>query len=213
MNVLTDVGQEAEDKLFATLDTKTARWNLGGGQHVLLSDTVGFVRNLPHRLVASFKATLEEAIHADLLFHVVDSSVRDALRQAEVVKGVLAETGCADKPVLTLLNKIDVAEDLGLLEVLSQKYDPSLRISAKTGRGLDQVFDFVLEAMRPRVMRALVRFSAGDGKLTTLMNRLADVDEQHYEGSWVEMKITMDRTQFEQLQGRHSSLEIVSEVT
>ena len=89
MNAFTDVGQDAEDKLFATLDTKTARWSLGGGRHALLSDTVGFVRNLPHRLVASFKATLEEAIHADLLFHVVDASAREALRQAEVVNGGL----------------------------------------------------------------------------------------------------------------------------
>ena len=93
MNALTDAGQDARDMLFATLDTKTVRWELERRRkHALISDTVGFVRNLPHKLVASFKATLEEAIHADLLFHVVDASSKDAMRQVTVVKGVSGRT-------------------------------------------------------------------------------------------------------------------------
>ncbi len=208
MNAFTDVGQDAEDKLFATLDTKTARWSLGGGRHALLSDTVGFVRNLPHRLVASFKATLEEAIHADLLFHVVDASAREALRQAEVVNGVLAELGCADSPVLTLLNKVDVAEDLALLDVLAAKFEPALPISARTGRGLDQVVEYVVRAMHGQILRVAVRFPASDGKLMTLLNRLAEVKEQRFVDSDVEMEIVVDRTQLQQLCGRFPSLEV-----
>ena len=89
MNALTAADTPTEDRLFATLDTLTRKWSLGGGRHVLLSDTVGFIRNLPHYLVASFRATLEEAIHADLLIHVVDSSSADADQQVEAVNAVL----------------------------------------------------------------------------------------------------------------------------
>ena len=89
MNALTGAGQPVEDKLFATLDTKTARWNLGDGQTALLSDTVGFVRDLPHRLVASFRATLDEVIHADLLLHVADVASEEVPLQIRPVNEAL----------------------------------------------------------------------------------------------------------------------------
>jgi len=108
LNILTDADVFVEDRLFATLDTRTRRWMPAKGVEVLLSDTVGFVKNLPHQLVASFKATLEEAVNADLLIHVVDVSNADALKQIESVKHVLAEIGCSKKPILQVLNKVDV---------------------------------------------------------------------------------------------------------
>ena len=98
--------------MFATLDTRTRKWQLDGGAEVLLSDTVGFIRNLPHQLVESFKATLEEAINADLLLHIVDVSSADALKQIESVNNVLAEIGCSKKQILLVLNKVDVVSGL-----------------------------------------------------------------------------------------------------
>src|SRR5204862_2199362 len=106
-NTLTAAGTYADDKLFATLDTKTRAWRLERGTEVLLSDTVGFVRDLPHNLVASFKATLEEAVHADLLLHVLDVGHPHAEQQFQIVHEVLEEIGAKDKPELLLLNKID----------------------------------------------------------------------------------------------------------
>ena len=101
----------AEDKLFATLDTRTRRWQLPGWGPVLLSDTVGFIRDLPHHLIASFKATLEEARQADLLLHVADASNPAALDQITAVYGVLEELGIEAKDTLLVLNKIDALPD------------------------------------------------------------------------------------------------------
>ena len=119
LNRLAETNQHVADKLFATLDTKTVRWELKDGQSALLSDTVGFVRDIPHGLVASFRATLEEAIHADLLLHVVDSSSPAAWQQMESVEEVLADLGCAAIPQILVLNKIDVADDASMAEVLA----------------------------------------------------------------------------------------------
>src|SRR5437867_2846164 len=109
-NTLTAAGTYADDKLFATLDTKTRAWKLERGTEVLLSDTVGFVRDLPHNLVASFKATLEEAVHADLLLHVLDVGHPHAQQQFESVHLVLEEIGAKGKDEILLLNKIDTTE-------------------------------------------------------------------------------------------------------
>src|SRR2546421_3273474 len=109
-NTLTAAGTYADNKLFATLDTKTRAWKLERGTKVLLSDTVGCVRGLPHNLVASFKATPEEAIRADLLLHVLDVGHPHAQQQFDSVHEVLEEIGAKDKPEILLLNKIDTEE-------------------------------------------------------------------------------------------------------
>src|SRR5437762_782651 len=130
MNALTDAGVHVEDKLFANLDTRTRRWRFRGGGHVLLSDTVGFIRNLPHTLVASFKATLEEARQADLLLHVVDASSPEAEQQIEAVKEVLNEMGLENHPTLLVLNKSDKVPDRSYLDVLKAHHSESVAISA-----------------------------------------------------------------------------------
>src|SRR5262249_35053094 len=139
MNALTDAGVLVEDKLFATLDTRTRRWQFRGGGHVLLSDTVGFIRNLPHTLVASFKATLEEARQADLLLHVVDASSPEAEKQINAVKAVLDELELTDHPTLLVLNKADRVPDRSFLDVLKAHHDESVIISAAQGDGLDRL--------------------------------------------------------------------------
>src|SRR5947207_1501226 len=122
MNALTEAGVLVADKPFATLDTRTRRWRFRGGGHALLSDTVGFIRDLPHALVASFKATLEEARQADLLLHVVDASSREAESQIQAVKRVLAELGLEDHPTLLVLNKSDKVPDRSYLDVLKANH-------------------------------------------------------------------------------------------
>jgi GTP-binding protein HflX len=210
MNALTDAGQDMRDMLFATLDTKTVRWEFGSGRHALLSDTVGFVRDLPHKLVASFKATLEEAIHADLLLHVVDISSRDALRQIERVREVLAELGCDDNPTLMVLNKIDQVTDEALVTVVEEKYAPAVRVSAKTGAGIADLVTTVGERMGGTRVQARVRLPARAGKLLMLLTQLADAGEPQYSGSMVELDVAMDRTQFEQLRHRYPDLVVLT---
>ena len=136
MNALTGADVLAEDALFATLDTRTRRWQLPGWGPVLLSDTVGFIRDLPHHLIASFKATLEEARQADLLLHVADASNPAVLEQIAAAYDVLEEIGIQAKDTLLVLNKIDALPDRARLDGLLNRYPNAIPISARTGAGL-----------------------------------------------------------------------------
>ncbi|MFM8705303.1 MAG: GTPase HflX, partial [Planctomycetia bacterium] len=136
LNRLTGADVLAEDKLFATLDTRTRRWKLPGWGPVLLSDTVGFIRDLPHRLIASFKATLEETRQADLLLHVADASSPLVDAQIAAVRGVLAELEVDDKAALLVLNKIDAVDDRAVRSGLVNRYPHAICVSARSGAGL-----------------------------------------------------------------------------
>ena len=210
INALTDAGQHVEDNLFATLDTRTARWALGEGRSALLSDTVGFVRDLPHRLVASFRATLEAAIHADLLLHVVDVSTRDAPRQVAAVDQVLKELGCERTPTLHLLNKCDVADDDSIIQVLERHLSPTIRISATTGLGLDVLVERVRERLTRGTIDATIRVPLRDGRLIAQIDQKATVLDRRYGPACIEMDVCIDPTHLDQLVGRHPMLEIVS---
>lgn len=181
MNTLTDARTLSEDKLFATLDTLTRRWELGGGRHVLLSDTVGFIQNLPHHLVASFRATLEEAIHADLLLHVVDASNPECQEQIEAVNEVLEELGAGENRCRLVLNKVDVAADEAVITVLRNTFPDSVAISARTGKGLDDLGEMVLEIMRGDRSDMTLSISSGDGKALSFVERHAEVLDQRFE--------------------------------
>jgi GTP-binding protein HflX len=135
MNYLTNAQVLAEDKLFATLDTRTRRWRLPHWGPVLLSDTVGFIRDLPHKLIASFKATLAEANQADLLLHIADASSPEVLSQIDAVHEVLEEIGIEAKDTLLVLNKIDKIENRVILDRLLKQYPHALAVSAVTGEG------------------------------------------------------------------------------
>ncbi len=176
LNALTGTSDAfVEDRLFATLDTKTRIWTLDGDHQALLSDTVGFIRRLPHHLVASFHATLEEATEADLLIHVIDISHRDCFHQAEVVRQVLAEIGCADKPVLNAFNKSDVALPTVEADLLAVAAPSHVRISALRGDGLDELRGRVLDLVQRREARVTVRAHCGNGRLLALLHELANV--------------------------------------
>jgi len=200
MNALTDAGVYVEDKLFATLDTRTKKWEPESSVPVLLSDTVGFVRNIPHHLVASFKATLEEAVNADLLIHVIDVSSEDVLKKVESVKKVLGEIGCGDKEVLGVFNKVDVVKDLEPLEILQTMFPDALTISAKTGYGLDELSSVV--AGKCKGLQQHLRITAGvaEGKLSGFLRSLGVIIEEHYDGDKVVFEVKMGENQFISLQ-------------
>ena len=176
LKALTGAETLIEDRLFATLDTKTRVWELDESHQALLSDTVGFIRRLPHHLVASFHATLEEATQADLLCHVVDISHPDCYHQAEAVAQVLAEIGCADKPVLTVFNKIDAAaQPSAEADLLAATCGDPIRVSALRGDGLDLVRRHVLDLISRRETRITVSAHCGNGRLLACVHESANV--------------------------------------
>src|SRR4051794_9808783 len=180
MNALTDAGVLVEDKLFATLDTRTRKWRFQGGGQALLSDTVGFIRNLPHALVASFKATLEEARQADLLLHVVDASSPEAEMQIKSVKSVLEELGLAEHPTLLVLNKADRVPDRSFLQVLAAHHRNSVTISAATRDGLDALEQAVRDALLDRAIDVEIETGVGNGRVLSYLAQHAQVNGRTY---------------------------------
>jgi GTP-binding protein HflX len=180
MNTLTGAGVLAADKLFATLDTRTRRWQLENWGPVLLSDTVGFIRDLPHGLVHSFKATLEEARQADLLLHVADASNPEVFDQISAVYKVLQELHIEEKDTLLILNKIDRVEDRSELARVFTRYPNAVPISAATGEGLRNLQNAVSDALSRSFADLDVETSAGDGRLFAFLAAHGEVLERTY---------------------------------
>lgn len=175
MNRLTQADVYVADKLFATLDTRTKPWKVGPNRVVLLSDTVGFIRQLPHHLVESFHATLEEVITADLLLHVVDASDPGALDQVRAVRDVLESLGAGDKPELMVLNKVDRVDQPELLPYLERRFARSVRVSARTGEGVDALRALVNEAASAREGRWRVELDVREGAAIAWLEGQAEV--------------------------------------
>jgi GTP-binding protein HflX len=184
LNKLTGAGVLAEDKLFATLDTRTKRWQLPGWGPVLLSDTVGFIRDLPHHLIASFKATLEESRQADLLLHVADASSPNALEQIAAVYAVLEELGNQTKDSILVLNKVDAA-DKGQIAAILSRYPRAVTISARTGKGLDSLAQMVSQTLSFNFLDLDVETTVDNGRLLALLAAHGEVLSQQYDESRV----------------------------
>jgi GTP-binding protein HflX len=165
LNSLTGAHVEAGDRLFATLDPTTRQIRLPNNQLALITDTVGFIRKLPHHLVESFKATLEEVNEADLLLHVIDVSHPRVDEQIEAVEEVLHELGVKEKPILPVLNKIDLPTIQNQWGRLSSKLGRAIPVSALTGEGLDALRDELADFLRNRSMQVDLRIPASDGRL------------------------------------------------
>ncbi|HNS21580.1 MAG TPA: GTPase HflX [Sedimentisphaerales bacterium] len=200
LNALTDAGTFVEDRLFATLDTKTRKWSLSRGVEVLLSDTVGFVRNLPHQLVASFKATLEEAVFADLLLHVIDVSNPDVVAQVESVNGVLSEIGCEDKPVLEVFNKVDAITDVSPLEMLQTLHPDAVTISARTGLGLDELALAITRHYKGRELVLRVTTSQANGKVQSFLRTYGQIVNERYDDGQAIIDVRMGKNQLPELE-------------
>ena len=189
MNALTKAGVLVEDKLFSTLDTRTRIWILGGGIKVLLSDTVGFIRSLPHDLVASFHATLEEVAQADLLLHVVDASHPQSAEQIAAVEGVLKILECAEKPTLLVFNKVDRFRDPIEREILLKRFPESISLSARTGEGIDRLTAQVAERLTKRLIDIEVEIPQSEGKLLAELSTWSVPVKREYIDSSVRMTL------------------------
>jgi GTP-binding protein HflX len=185
MNGLTSAGVKAEDKLFATLDTRTRRWQLPNWGPVLISDTVGFIRDLPHRLIASFKATLEETRCADLLLHVADASSTAVYDQIGSVYDVLKELEIEEKDTLLVLNKIDVPGAERQLDGLQNRYPNAIAISAKTGEGFERLAMAVSDALSRTFRDVDVETGVSNGRLMAYLAAHGEVLSRRYDGERV----------------------------
>jgi GTP-binding protein HflX len=181
LNALTGADAFTEDRLFATLDTTTRAWAVEGGRKVFLSDTVGFIRGLPHHLVESFHATLEEAREADLLLHVVDAANPDADAQLAAVGEVLSEIGAAGIPSIIVLNKLDALKDRMALQVARPRNGRSVAISARTGEGLAELEQAVVLEIEERQVEMTLLLDPGDGKGLAFLSEKGTVLSRDYD--------------------------------
>jgi GTP-binding protein HflX len=189
LNRLTDAGVLVEDRLFATLDPRVRRLDLPGGEAVLLSDTVGFVRKLPHQLVEAFRSTLEVVAESDLLVHVVDASAYDPQAQIDAVRTVLEEIGADHVPELLVFNKIDVTTEGKRLVEASPG---SVAISAVTGEGVDRLLDTISDRLRAleTVIELVVPYDRGD--VLAALHREGEVLVESHDESGMRLRARLD---------------------
>lgn len=188
LNHLAGANIYADDRLFATLDPTTRRIALPNRQAALLTDTVGFIRKLPHHLVDAFRATLEEAANADLLVHVVDAAHPRVDAQLTAVAAVLLEIGASEKPVVHALNKTDRPEADAAARRLLATLPRAIRISALTGVGLDELRAEIADALRERHVRVFLRIPHSEGRLMALIRHAGRVDAVHYDADAVHVE-------------------------
>lgn len=187
-NTLTGENVLAEDKLFATLDSTTRRVNLPENQHILLSDTVGFIKKLPHQLVAAFKATLEEVTEADLLLHLVDVSHPEAEAQIAAVDKVLQELDASDIPVIMVFNKIDQLETEDQLHILQTCYAEAISISAQRGDGISDLMEMLAERFASHGVMLDLSIPYTEGKTLDLLYKHGTVLGAEYAEDAVHVK-------------------------
>jgi GTPase len=183
LNLLTGAGVVAGNKLFATLDPTTRSFVLPNKQRVLLTDTVGFLRKLPHTLIESFQATLEEVRESDLLIHIVDLSHQRVDEQMDAVDAVIKELDAFGKQTLIVFNKIDNLTDRDLAETYVKRFPESVAISARTGEGVDKLVQALQRALSSWRLRSSFRIPANESALIAEIHRVGHVLELRYEGN------------------------------
>lgn len=198
LNKLSDAGVLSEDKLFATLDTTTRSKVLPNGEKVLLTDTVGFIRKLPHHLIQAFRSTLEEAKYADILVHVVDASNPDCEHQIKTVYETLKSLNVEDKPVITLLNKCDITDGTYILK--DENADATIRISARTGYGLDEFMQKLQEIIMENRIELNKVFSYKDAGKIQLIREYGQLIKEEYTEQGIEVQAKVPRSVYNQLQ-------------
>ncbi len=189
MNALTSADVFVENRLFATLDATVRLLDHSGDQRILLIDTVGFIRKLPHDLVASFKSTLEETHEADLLIHLVDCSHPHFRDQMNVIHSVMKELHIDDRPVITVFNKIDLVEDKSLLSELKQEYEGCFLISARRGLFVDELRNEVIRFATEQNITANIQISLSEQKLLASIYQWAQVLNSEYIDGYVQLQI------------------------
>jgi GTPase len=191
MNALTNAGVFVEDKLFATLDTTTRKFTMANGQQILLIDTVGFIRKLPHLVVAAFKSTLEEAFQADILLHIIDVNHPMAEEQAETTFEVLKELNSEARPIITVLNKIDLCTDKKMIQRMKIKYPKTVQISALQHTGFDELQEAMTEELSKQRKVLDLRIPQSEYGLVNEITRAGHVIKQDYEDNDIILKIEL----------------------
>lgn len=187
MNTLTNAGVLAENKLFATLDPTARAMTLPDGSSVLLIDTVGFIRRLPHKLVEAFKSTLDEAVNANVILNICDASSDECAEHFRVTNELLDELGCGDKPIITVLNKSDLVKDNAL--PLAGK---TVRVSAKTGEGLPELLEAVAAALPPTRKRVKILLPFSLGAAGAELRKTGVVHSEEYTAEGLLLDITAE---------------------
>lgn len=193
LNRLTESNQITSEKLFTTLDPLSKSLQLSNGQNIIVSDTVGFLHDLPHHLIEAFKATLEEVTEADLLIHVLDASDGRLYQHNQAVLSVLGELGAADKPMLVALNKVDLIEDRSWLEVSKNDFGDSVFFSAKTGENLELIISKIEEHFSTLLMNLKIIIPHRRMELVDFFYRLAKVNKIDYLQEGIEIDLTISR--------------------
>lgn len=186
LNRLTGAGILAEDKLFATLDPTTRNLKLPGGQEILLTDTVGFIRKLPHHLIDAFRSTLEEARYADLIIHMADISNPQVEAQMHTVYETLRELGVKDQPVITLLNKIDAVEEQPVIRDF--RADCTVAVSAKTDQGIEEFLHMIEGILRTRAICLEAVYPYQEAGKIQLIRRYGEIQEEAYQEDGIRIR-------------------------
>jgi GTP-binding protein HflX len=199
LNRITGALQPVSEKLFTTLDPVSKILQLPNGQHIILSDTVGFLHELPHHLIEAFKATLEEVSEADLLVHVLDASDQRIYQHDRAVRQVLGELGLEDKPMIVALNKADIVPDRSWLELTRNEFGNAVVLSAKDGENVDLLIERMEEHFSGSVLELEIIVPHSRMALVDLIHRQARVDKVDYLENGIKMKIGVSSTLFDRL--------------
>ncbi len=207
-NRVTAGGAFAHTRLFATLSTRIERWNLGEGNQVMLSDTVGFIRDLPHHLVASFRSTLQETVSAQLLLIVLDVADSDALVQLETVQRTLDEIGATGQSRLLVLNKIDLLDDSRELLVWLNRHPEAVPISAAAGEGIAVLVETVTAHLLGGVREVKITTEMSDGRSVALIEKRSTVLQRRYYDGVAELTVRIGRRQVDELLAQGARMRI-----
>ncbi len=196
LNVLTGAEVYAEDKLFATLDPTVRGFSLEDGRNILMIDTVGFIRKLPHHLIEAFKSTLEEISLADVIVHVADGSNPEYLQHIQVVSGILTELGAGDKPVVLAFNKADARPENLELPAQLPGTDKTVCISAKTGEGLDELIAAISDVAPGKKQKFCLKIPFSQGALLSELHENHPVLQEEYEADGTRVEVLLDAKEY-----------------
>ncbi|MBX2974838.1 MAG: GTPase HflX [Ignavibacteriaceae bacterium] len=198
-NLLTNAGNLAEDKLFATLDSTTRAYQTSSGKDILLSDTVGFIRKLPHHLVASFKSTLNEIRDADIILHVIDSSHQFYEDHLRVVEETLTELDCHKKPIIKVFNKIDLIDDRDKLSFLMNKYPNAVLISAVRGINIPKLNDRIISEIESEFVEEKIKLNITETRTLSFIHKLAEVISVKYSAKFATVHIKTNKENLQKI--------------
>jgi GTP-binding protein HflX len=210
LNALTDAGQVVQDSLFTTLDPLSKNIRLSNGENAVISDTVGFLHNLPHHLIEAFKATLEEVAEADLLIHVLDVSHPRVYEHGQAVFDVLRQLGADNKNIITALNKIDLLDDGAWLAKLEKDFINPVPISAKSGSNLDVLLKAVEKNFVSRMARLELIVPHSRMDIMNLFYREAKVEKVEYLQDGIRVRLSLSRVLAEKVL-RNKDVEVIGE--